>query len=162
MKTNEHAGRRKMRKVRTALDTAIRTKNVRSFSGRTGWHERSIRGHPGRYVAGTSFTGTHWRKNTAAITYRKEALSKLSPSQRRAFEKLPVKTQEELLIKAEKRIDRRIGAGRYRDYGTTAAMAEGSAGIRNGRMNSRGSHARTFSEQMDEYGCNDFRPPAGQ
>ena len=162
MKTNEHAGRRKMRKVRTALDTAIRTKNVRSFSGRTGWHERSIRGHPGRYAAGTSFTGTHWRKNTAAITYRKEALSKLSPSQRRAFEKLPVKTQEELLIKAEKRIDRRIGAGRYRDYGTTAAMAEGSAGIRNSMINSRGSHARTFSEQMDEYGWNDFTPPAGQ
>ena len=129
-----------MRKVRTALDTAIRTKNVRSFSGRTGWHERSTRGHPGRYAAGTSFAGTHWRKNAAAITYRKEALSKLSPSQRRAFEKLPAKTQEELLIKAEKRIDRRIGADRYRDYGTAAAVAEGSAGIRNGRMNSRSSH----------------------
>lgn len=151
-----------MRKVRTALDTAIRTKNVRSFSGRAGWHERSTRGHPGRYAAGTPFAGTHWRKNAAAITYRKEALSKLSPSQRRAFEKLPAKTQEELLIKAEKRIDRRIGAGRYRDYGTAAAVAEGSAGIRNGRNNSRRSRARTFSEQMDEYGWNDYRPITGQ
>ena len=88
-----------MRKVRTALDTAIRTKDVRSFSGRSGWSGRNSRGHPGG--SGFSGTGTGWSRKAFAIAYRKEAIGKLSSSQRRAFEKLPAQTQEELLIRAE-------------------------------------------------------------
>ena len=146
-----------MRKVKTALDTSIRTKNVRSFSGRSGWSGRTSRGHPGGYTTGVSGPGTHWRRNAAAISYRKEAVAGLTPSQRRSFEKLPAQTQEELFLKAEKRIDRRISAGRYREYGTTAAVAEGSAEIEKGRFRSQVSRVRTFSEQVQEYDRNSDR-----
>ena len=151
-----------MRKVRTALDTAIRTKNVRNFSRRTGWSGGSRRGHPGGYESGLSGYGTHWRCNTAAIAYRKEAVARLASSQRRAFEKLPVKAQEELFIRAEKRIDKRISAGRYRNFGTAAAVAEGSAGMEKGRSRPQNSNARTFSEQMDEFGLNEYRSDTWQ
>ena len=146
-----------MRKVRTALDTAIRTKDVRSFSGRYGWSGRSSRGHPPGGTTRLSAFGMHRRWNASAVIYRKEAIERLTPSQKRAFEKMPAAKREELLIKAEKKIDRRISAGRYRDYGTTAAVAEGSAGMEMGRSGSRNFRARTFSEQMDEYGWNDYR-----
>ena len=101
--------------------------------------------------------GMHRRWNASAVIYRKEAIERLTPSQKRAFEKMPAAKREELLIKAEKKIDRRISAGRYRDYGTAAAVAEGSAGMEMGRSGSRNFRARTFSEQMDEYGWNDYR-----
>ena len=151
-----------MRKVRTALDTAIRTKGVRSFSGRTRWSSKSSRGHPRGYVSGLSGFGTHWRRNAAAITYRKEAVARLTSLQRRAFEKLPTETQEELLARAEERIDRRISAGRYRDFETNAAVAVRSAGMEKGRSRSQDFRARTFSEQMDEFGLNEYRSDTWQ
>ena len=151
-----------MRKVRTALDTAIRTKDVRSFSGRSGWSGRSGRGHPGRSATGFSGAGTGRRRNASAIAYRKEAIGKLSSSQRRAFEKLPVQTQEELLVRAENRIDRRISAGRYRDYGTTAAVAARSAGRGEGSIRPEDPHVSTFTERMDSFGIRKFQnDPAG-
>ena len=144
-----------MRKVRTALDTAIRTKDVRSFSGRSGWSARSSRGHPG--VSGLSGAGTGWRRSAFAIAYRKEAIERLSPSQRRAFEKLPAQTQEELLIKAENRIDRRISIGRYRNDGTTAAVAARSARRGEGSTCPGDSHVSTFTERMDSFGSYKFQ-----
>ena len=151
-----------MRKVRTALDTAIRTKNVRSFSGKSGWSGISNRGHPGGSAAGSSEIRAGQRRNAAATAYRKEAIEKLSPSQRRAFEKLPVRTQEELLIRTEKRIDRRISAGRYRGAGTTATVAAGSAKIRKGKLESLDPGIFSFPAGMGSFGLSGDPFYAGQ
>ena len=92
-----------MRKVKTALDTAIRTKDVRSFSGRPG---KNSRGLPLAGMSGAPAISVQGKRREAAMNYRKDAIEKLTPAQRRAFEKLPEKTQEELLVKTENRIDK--------------------------------------------------------
>lgn len=139
-----------MRKVRTALDTAIRTKNVRSFSGRSGRLGRNREVRPDTGMAVRSVTGNERQRRALAIQYRREGLAKLSPAQKRAFERLSINQQEELLIKTEKKIDRRISLGRYRESGTPAAVAVRTAGIQKGRVRSQESRAKKYSEQMEQ------------
>ena len=142
-----------MRKVRTALDTSIRTKGVRSFKS------PGTRGHVSsrRYPAAPGTVG--WRTrgllsgsgglgSGGAARFRQEAKALLTPSQRRQFEMLPEQAREELLLQTEKKIERRISAGRYGDHGTPAGVnAAGSARVK-GRESSRDPLFRKYSETL--------------
>ena len=141
-----------MRKVRTALDTAIRTKSVRSFSGRSGRYGGYSRRNPDTGIAIRSISGNGRQRQASSARFRREGLAALSPAQRRAFERLPLQKQEELLIKAERKIDRRISAGRYRETRTPAVVAEGSAGIWKGRARFQESRMQRYSERMGQFG----------
>ena len=124
-----------MRKVKTELDMTIRTKKVRSFSARGSWRGKSSRGHPAGQAVRRSKSRKTQRQIKGAVRYREEGIAALSSSHRRILQQLPDKVKRQLLARTERKIDRSIRAGRYKDPQLEPEYAQIHTGSKGGEEN---------------------------